>query len=209
MSTLLAKTAERTRWTIFYGPALSLLPARWRTGRIAHRYANWSTGTMISGGIECLLAVNFFCAWGFLPRSSNSLLWIGMYFLTDGAWRTAIAVFNGEAAGTVLLELVDEARVVARRSAWMLRHPEVSDSITIDDTRPEWQLKIESSRAKKEWEASRMILYGERYYRIESVTQIEGARPFIYLLRSLPAGFPSLRVLKYRPNEREYSAAAK
>lgn len=164
---------------------------------------------MISGGLECLLAVNFFCAWGFLPRSSNSLLWIGMYFLTDGAWRTAIAVFNGEAAGTVLLELVDEARVVAGRSAWTLRHPEVSDAITVDDARAEWQLKIESSRAKKEWEASRMILYGDRYYRIESVIQSDGARPFIYLLRSLPAGFPSLRVLKYRPNEKEYSAAAK
>ena len=164
---------------------------------------------MISGGFECILAVNFFCAWGFLPRSSNILLWIGMYLLTDGAWRTAIAVFNGEAAGTVLMELADEARVVARRSAWMWRHPEVSDVITADDSREEWQLRIESSRAKKEWETSRMILYGERYYRIESVAQINGARPFIYLLRSLPAGFPSLRVLKYRPNQKEYSSVAK
>lgn len=164
---------------------------------------------MLSGGLECLLAVNLFCAWGFLPRSSNSLLWIGMYFLADGAWRTSIGVFNGEAAGTVLLELVDEARVVGWRGAWMWRHPEVADAITVDDARADWQLKIESSRAKKEWEASRMILYGERYYRIESATQIEAARPFIYLLRSLPAGFPSLRVLKYRPNEKEYSAAAK
>lgn len=164
---------------------------------------------MISGGLECILAVNFFCAWGFLPRSSNYLLWIGMYLLADGAWRTAIAVFNGEAAGTVLIELVDEARVVARRSAWMWRHPEVPDAVTIDDAHADWQLRIESSRAKKEWETSRMILYGERYYRIESVTQNDGARPFIYLLRSLPAGFPSLRVLKYRPNEKEYSAAAK
>jgi hypothetical protein len=209
MSTLLAKTAERTRWTIFYGPALSVLPARWRAGKIGSRYANWNTGTMMSGGLECLLAVNFFCAWGFLPRSSNSLLWIGIYFLTDGAWRTSIAVFNGEAAGTVLLELVDEARVVVRRTVWIWRHPEVSDAITVDDARTEWQLKIESSRAKKEWEASRMILYGERYYRIESVVQIDGARPFIYLLRSLPAGFPSLRVLKYRPNEKKYTASAK
>lgn len=193
---------------VFYGPLLSLLPARWRIGKFGSRYAYWSAGTMISGGLECLLAFNLFCAWGFIPQASNSLLWIGMYFLADGAWRTGIALLNGESAGTVVLELLDEARVVARRSAWVLRHPEIPDAITVDDMQAEWQLKIESSRAKKEWEATRMILYGERYYRIESCTQIEGERPFIYLLRSLPTGFPSLRVLKYRPNEKEYEAGA-
>ena len=156
---------------------------------------------MISGGFECLLAVNFFCAWGFLPKASNSLIWIGMYLLTDGAWRTSIAVFNSDAAGTVLLELLDEARVVGRHRAWILRHPAMADVVTVDDTRTEWQLKIESSRAKKDWDATRMILYGERYYRIESCAQTDGARPFIYLLRSLPAGVPSLRVLRYAPNE--------
>jgi hypothetical protein len=83
----------------------------------------------------------------------------------------------------------------------MWRHPAVPDAVMVDDNREQWQLKIESSRAKKYWEASRMILYGERYYRIESRTQIEGRRPFIYLLRSLPAGVPSLRVLRYTPNE--------
>jgi hypothetical protein len=201
MGALLAKVAEYTRWTVVYGPVLSLLPARWRASKFGNRYANWSTGTMISGGFECMLAVNFFCAWGFLPRSSNSLLWIGMYFLTDGAWRTSIAVFNGDAAGTVLLELFDEARVVGWRRAWMWRHPAMPDKITVDDTRTDWQLKIESSRAKKDWDATRMILYGERYYRIESRTQVEGARPFIYLLRSLAAGVPSLRVLRYAPHE--------
>jgi hypothetical protein len=201
MSTLLAKISERMRWMIVYGPALSLLPVRWRSGKLGNRYAYWSAGTMISGGLECMLAVNFFCAWGFIPRASNSLLWMGMYFLADGAWRTSIAVFNGESAGTVLLELMDEARAIGWRRAWMWHHPAMPDKITVDDTRMEWQLKIESSRAKKEWEASRMILYSERYYRIESVAQIEGARPFIYLLRSLPTGFPSLRVLRYPPNE--------
>ncbi len=156
---------------------------------------------MISGGFECLLAVNFFCAWGFLPKASNSLLWIGMYLLTDGAWRTSIAVFNSDAAGTVLLELADEARIVGWHRAWILRHPAMADTITVDDRRTEWQLKIESSRAKKDWDATRMILYGERYYRIESCAQADGARPFIYLLRSLPMGVPSLRVLRYASNE--------
>ncbi len=124
-----------------------------------------------------------------------------MYFLADGAWRTAIAVFNGEAAGTVLLELVAEAGAVGWRSAWVLRHPAVEDLVTADETREDWQLKIESSRAKKDWDVARMILFNERYYRIESLAQIEGARPFVYFLRSLPAGVPSLRVLRYAPNE--------
>jgi hypothetical protein len=156
---------------------------------------------MISGGVECLVAVNLFCAWGFLPGSHEALLWMGMYCITDGAWRTAIAVFNGEAAGTVLLELLGEASVVGWRGAWNWRHPTVPDAVTVDDTREEWQLKVESSRAKKDWEASRMILLGERYYRIESCARIEGSRPFTYLLRSLPAGVPSLRVLRYTPND--------
>lgn len=201
MSTLIGKIAEHTRWTIFYGPILSLVPARWRVGRFADRYANWPTGTMLSGGFECILAVNFFCAWGFLPVTTNLLLWIGMYFLADGAWRTAIAVFNGDTAGTVLLELVAEAGVAGWRSAWMLRHPVVKDLVKVDEAREDWQLKIESSRAKKDWDVARMILYNERYYRIESVVRTEGARPFVYLLRSLPAGVPSLRVLRYAPNE--------
>ena len=158
---------------------------------------------MISGGFECFVAVNCFSAWAFLSGSHEALLWIGMYFLTDGAWRTATAVFNGDAAGTILLELVSEASVVGWRSAWMVRHPTVSDLVTVDDKREDWQLKIESSRAKKEWDTGRLILYKERYYRIESRTQMEGARPFIYLLRSLPAGVPSLRVLKYRPDEED------
>jgi hypothetical protein len=201
MSTLFAKIAERTRWTVLYGPVLSLVPGRWRVGRFGDRYAHWATGTMISGGFECIVAVNFFCAWGFLPRSSNSLLWIGMYFLTDGAWRTATAVFNGDAAGTVLLELLSEASVVGWRRAWILRHPAVNDLVTPDETREEWQLKIEASRAKKDWDVGRMILFNERYFRIESLAQIEGARPFVYLLRSLAAGVPSMRVLRYAPNE--------
>jgi hypothetical protein len=201
MSTLIGKIAEYTRWTLFYGPILSLVPARWRSGRFGDRYANWPTGTMLSGGFECMLAVNFFCAWGFLPVTTNLLLWIGMYFLADGAWRTAIAVFNGEAAGTVLLELVAEASVVGRRSVWVLRHPAVSDTVIVEDERQDWQLKIESSRAKKDWDVGRMILFNERYYKIESLTRIEGARPFVYLLRSLPTGVPSLRVLRYAPNE--------
>jgi hypothetical protein len=201
MSTLIGKIAEYTRWTLFYGPILSLVPARWRVGRFGDRYANWPTGTMLSGGFECLLAVNFFCAWGFLSVTTNLLLCIGMYFLADGAWRTAIAVFNGEAAGTVLLELVAEAIVVARRGAWVLRHPALPDIVIVEDAREDWQLKIESSRTKKDWDVPRMILYNERYYRIESLARIEGARPFVYFLRSLPTGVPSLRVLRYTPNE--------
>ena len=209
MSTLIGKIAEYTRWTIIYGPILSLVPARWRSGRFGDRYANWPTGTMLSGGFECMLAVNFFCAWGFLPVTTNLLLWIGMYFLADGAWRAAIAVFNGEAAGTVLLELVAEASVTGRRSVWTLRHPAVSDIVIVEGTREDWQLKVESSRVKKDWGVARMILYNEQYYRIDSFARIEGVRPFVYLLRSLPAGVPSLRVLKYRPNETESSFTGK
>ena len=84
------------------------------------------------------------------------------------------------------------------RSAWMLRHPAVNDLVTADEAREDWQLKIESSRAKKDWDVGRMILYNERYYRIESVVRIESARPFVYLLRSLPAGVPRTAAIAER-----------
>jgi hypothetical protein len=83
---------------------------------------------------------------------------------------------------------------------WTLAHPIVTDLVTLDDLREDWQLKIEAARSKRHWETGKLVHFNEqRYFRIESSIQMGGPRPFVYLLRSLPAGVPGHGVLKYCP----------
>ncbi len=198
MESIYAKVRAHTTWFLIYGPALSFLPERWRGRSLNQKFAKWIPATIISGVCELALAANLFAMW-FALQSSNIVVWIGAYFLCDGAWRTFNAFVLGESAGSVFLLFVDQGIEAAHRSAWNVAHPVVSDQSVLDDVREDWQLKIEAARRKPKWEAGKIVLYGERYFRIESCIQAAGSRPFIYLLRSLPAGVPSHSVLKYSP----------
>jgi hypothetical protein len=200
MESTFGKIRAHTAWFILYGPVLSLLPERWRGRNLNQKFASWTLATTLSGVFEVALAVNLFCAW-YVFQLTPVLAWIGIYFVCDGGWRAFNSFINGESAGSVLLLFVDQAFHSSRHSAWKVAHPVVSDLLKIDDAREDWQFKIEAARAKPKWEVGKLVFYGERYFRIESSIQVSGARPFVYLLRSLPAGFPSLYVLKYTPVE--------
>jgi hypothetical protein len=200
MESTFGKIRAHTAWFILYGPVLSLLPERWRGRTFNQKFASWVMATTISGVFELALAINLFCLW-YVFQLSVVLAWIGIYFLCDGGWRTFNSFIHSESAGSVLLLFVDQAVHSARQGIWKVAHPVVSDQTTLDDAREDWQLKIEAARAKPKWEAGKLVLYGERYFRIESSIQTGGGRPFVYLLRSLPAGVPSLAVLKYTPVE--------
>jgi hypothetical protein len=198
MESTFGKIRTHTAWFILYGPALSLLPERWRGRNFNQKFASWVVATTISGVFELALAVNLFCAW-YALQLSPVLAWIGIYFLCDGGWRSFNSLINGESAGSVLLLFMDQAVYSSRQGAWKLAHPVVPDLLKLDDAREDWQMKIEAARAKPKWEVGKLVLYGERYFRIESSIQTVGSRPFVYLLRSIPAGVPSLAVLKYTP----------
>jgi len=200
MESTFGKVRAQTAWFLLYGPALSLLPERWRGRTLNQKFASWVVATTISAVFELALAINLFCAW-FVLQLSPVLAWIGFYFLCDGSLRAFTSFINGESAGSVLLLFVDHAIYSGRQEAWKAAHPVVSDLVALDDVREDWQLKIEAARAKPKWEAGKLVLYGERYFRIESCLRAGGPRPFVYLLRSLPAGFPSHNMLKYTPVE--------
>jgi hypothetical protein len=187
-------------WLFIYGPMLSFLPARWRGPRLNQKFALWNVATIISGAGEIFAAVNMVGIW-YAFQVSPVLLWVAAYFLCDGVWRTTNANTHGEDTGTILLVFLDQAIHSSRESAWKIAHPVVSDLATADDAREDWQLKIEAARSKRHWEAGKIACVGERYYRIESSIQISGPRPFVYLLRSLPAGVPGHGVLTYKPVE--------
>ncbi len=187
-------------WLLIYGPALSFLPERWRGRGFNQKFALWEAATIISGVGELFAGVNMFGIW-YTFQLSPALLWVAVYFLCDGAWRTINAKTHGESAGSVLLVFVDQAIHAARQSAWRVAHPVVSDLATLNDAREDWQLRIEAARPKRGWEAAKIVRFGERYFRIESSAQTGGPRPFVYMLRNLPAGVPGHNVLTYAPVE--------
>jgi hypothetical protein len=196
----LAIIREQFAWLFFYGPLLSFLPARWRGGRINHKFVLWGTATIISGGGELLVGLNLFGFWYAYPLST-ALLYVGMYFVCDGAWRVINAKEHGQNAGTLVLVFVDQLLATGHGVTWKIAHPVISDLTTLDDAREDWQLKIEAVRSKQDWEAGKIVRFGERYFRLESCLQIGGARPFVYFLRSMPIGVPSHSVLNYFPVE--------
>ncbi|MFZ0819627.1 MAG: hypothetical protein WAM91_06130 [Candidatus Acidiferrales bacterium] len=200
MESTFGKIRAQTAWFLFYGPALSFLPERWRGRNFNQKFASWGIATTISGVFELALAINLFCMW-YVFQLSPVLAWIGIYFICDGGWRAFNSFINSESAGSVLLLFLDQAVYSARQGIWKVAHPVVADLTKLDDAREDWQLKIEAARAKPKWEVGKLMLYGERYFRIESCMQMKGPRPFVYLLRSLPAGVPSHAVLKYTPVE--------
>jgi hypothetical protein len=200
MESTLSRIRGHITWVCFYGPVLSFLPERWRGRGFNHKFAMWDTATMISGLAEIFVGVNMFGIWFWLP-TSPVVLWISVYFFCDGGWRTIHAKTHGDNAGSVLLVFVDQAIHSGWRGAWEVAHPVVADAATLDDAREDWQLKIQAAQAKKHWEAGKIVRSGERYFRIESTIQTSGSRPFLYLLRSLPAGVPGHGVLNYTPAE--------
>jgi hypothetical protein len=177
---------------------MSFLPERWRGRGFNQKFALWEIATMISGFLEVVVGINLLGYWIWL-QAPIVVLWIAVYFSCDGVWRIINAKSRGESAGSLLLVFVDQLFSSAQQGVWKVAHPDVADFTTLDDLRKDWQLKIESARAKKNWEVGKIVCFGARYYRIQSSMRTSGPRPFIYLLCSLPAGVPSLAVLSYDP----------
>jgi hypothetical protein len=129
----------------------------------------------------------------------NPITWILFYLFVEGAFRGIAAGIAGETLGTLPLFAIDQGYLFVRRKVWDRPPPMVRDLVTQDDSRADWQLKIESCRAKGDWNVGKLLRYENRYYRIESYSQEGGARPFVFLLRAVAAGVPSYSVILYSP----------
>jgi hypothetical protein len=217
-----ADHAQTFVWTYVFGPFLAFLPARLRAKWFGSRPIDWRRATIISGILQLLLTPIVLLLWMVMGISRlgastgiggsagpvqtfyvflldlNPITWLILYQLVEGFARIFAASLLDETPGTFILFALDQFHLYLNRK---FGPPQVlvSDLVTRDDARTDWQLKIESSRAKRDWSVGRLLRYENRYYRIESCAQQSGARPHAFLLRSLAAGVPSYSVILYSP----------
>ncbi len=202
-----AKFTDHVRTLVCYilGPFLAFLPSRWRATWFANRHFPWRGATIVSGMLQFLavpLIVIHFRQYQYFFIVGNFAdpgTWVVFYFFFEGVGRSVAAATTGEMAGTLLLVAPDRLLLYVRRKLAPAPPPLIPDLVTRDDSRADWQLRIESSRAKREWNAGRLLRYEDRYYRIESCWEEGGPRPFVFLLRALTAGAPSRSVIIYSP----------
>jgi hypothetical protein len=190
-------------WGYIFGPFLAFLPARWRATWFANRHFPWRGATIVSGMLQFLMVplivillrqYQYFFLVGY---ASHPMTWFVFYCTLEGAGRAIAAGISGETAGTMLLVAPDRMYLFIQRKLGPPPPPLVSDLVTQDDLRTDWQLKIESCRPKHDWNVGRLLRYEDRYYRIESCSQEGGARPFVFLFSAVAAGVPSRSVILY------------
>ncbi len=209
-------------WSYLLAPFLAFLPSRWRDMWFIDHHIHWRTATIISGLLQFFLApillllwasgevcslataLGFGCGGGPTQMFSlvilgfNPVTWLLIYLIFEGFGRAFAAAMLGESPGTLVLLAPDWLYLFLKRK-FRPAPPPLPDLITQDDLRPDWQLKIEASRRKRDWEAGRLLRYAGNFYRIESCAQAIGLRPCIYQLRRLPAGVASRSVILYSP----------
>jgi len=203
-----AKFTDHVRtlvWGYILGPFLAILPSRWRATWFANRHFPWRGATIVSGILQLIavpLVVIYFRQYQYFFIVGNFTdpgTWLVFYLFFEGVGRSVAAATTGELAGTMLLVAPDWLLLYVRRKLAPAPPPLIPDLVTRDDSRADWQLRIESSRAKREWNAGRLLRYEDRYYRITSCSEEGGPRPFVFLLSALAAGVPSRSVILYSP----------
>jgi len=203
-----AKFTDHVRtlvWGYILGPLLAFLPSRWRATWFADRHFPWRGATIASGMLQFVMVPlivilsrqyqYFFIVGNFWDPGT----WIVFYFFFEGVGRSVAAATTGETPGTLLLVAPDRLLLFVRGKLAPAPLPLIPDLVTRDDSREDWQLRIAACRAKRDWEVGRLLRCEERYYRIESCSQEDGPRPFVFLLRGLAAGVPSRAVILYSP----------
>jgi hypothetical protein len=88
-----------------------------------------------------------------------------------------------------------------RQRAAFLSHPVVADEVRYSSDATGEVMSISSSRPKSGWEPPRIIRCKDIYYRLEAASERSGLRPFLYVLRRLPAGVPSRTVISYSSDD--------
>lgn len=152
----------------------------------------------------------------------NPLTWLLLYFFFEGAARLCGAAFTENLLGALPLYFVErllssarnpkEVRVrepvaetiksifaSVRERAMEAARKDLPDELDYSRGEEEW-LEIRASRRKLDWIEPKTVRVGELYYRLEESVVIDGARPYRYRLRRLPAGVPGRTVLRYTPN---------
>jgi hypothetical protein len=205
-----------------FGPFLAFLPARLRSLWFSGRPIDWRRATIISGFVQLMSTPIVLLLWTAMGISRlgastgiaggagaiqtfylllvamNPITWLIFYSILEGFFRMFAATLLDEAPGTFVLFAVDQFQLFVNRKLTPPPVP-VSDLVTRDDTRTDWQLKIESCLTKRDWHVGRLLRYEGRYYRIEACSHESGSQPHVFLLRSIAAGVPTPSVILYAP----------
>jgi hypothetical protein len=208
-------------WTYTIGPALALLPERWRAARFGELGVDWARAAAISGLIEGFGAVAMLVVWysvfvtrlapiidpyvrgsllsgyvGLFSFAAHPLTWVICYFGCEGVVRFLAAVVTGEGRGTLPLALVAWAVDYAARPSG---NAVVPDEVTAGAETCD--LQVASSRAKDHWKYPLTICYCEQFYQVMSAEfHARAARPHVYFLRKLPPNETIKGLEQYDPN---------
>lgn len=154
----------------------------------------------------------------------HPLTWLIAFFAAEGTVRFLAAAFTGNAFGTLPLFLLDkmlprfdsggrDERATKSQSAWssflpwvrqraeFLLHPALPDEVACSTGEMGEVMSVRASRPKAGWEPPRVIRCKDNYYRLEAASEKSGPRPFVYVLRRLPAGTPGRTVITYSPDD--------
>jgi hypothetical protein len=154
----------------------------------------------------------------------HPLTWLIAWCALEGAVRFLGAAFTGNVLGILPLFLLDKIRTRVtsgrraerpadtqnnwssffssiRQRAAFLRNPVLPDEVRYSADATGEVMSIASSRPKSGWEPPRIIRCKDIYYRLEATSERPGPRPFLYVLRRLPAGVPGRTVISYSPDD--------
>jgi len=201
---------------------LSLLAfVYWYSYSVTH-WAQDAVYSAAKAGAEIPPSTEGFAAYGLMFL--HPLTWLIAFFAAEGTVRFLAAAFTGNAFGTLPLFLLDkmlprfdsgrrDRRATESQTAWssflpwvrqrvaFLWHPAIPDEVRYSAEAAGEVMLVSASRPKVGWEPPRIILCKDSYYRLETASEESGARPFVYVLRRLPAGTPGRTVITYSPDD--------
>jgi hypothetical protein len=154
----------------------------------------------------------------------HPVTWLIAGCALEGAVRFLGAAFTGSVLGILPLFLLDKVwsrftsspraeRSADTRNNWssffssirqraaFLGNPPLPDEVRYSEDATGEVLSIASSRPKSGWELPRIIRCNDIYYRLEATSEQSGPRPFLYVLRRLPAGVPGRKVISYSADD--------
>jgi hypothetical protein len=154
----------------------------------------------------------------------HPLTWLIAWCALEGAVRFLGAAFTGSVLGILPLFLLDKVWTrfsssphaerpaetqnnwssffsSIRRRAALLGNPVQPDEVRYSADAGGEVMSVNSSRPKSGWEPPRIIRIKDIYYRLEAASEQSGTRPFLYVLRRLPAGVPGRTVITYSTDD--------
>jgi hypothetical protein len=130
------------------------------------------------------------------PAFTGNVLGILPLFLLDKVWTGFTSGRRAERPADATNNWSSFFSSIRQRAAF-LRNPVLPDEVRYSADAAGEVMLIASSRPKSGWEPPRIIRCKDLYYRLEAASEQSGPRPFLYVLRRLPAGVPGRTVICY------------